>query len=120
MGYASCETMLTGGCQTQCTQPQGALFCDGQYVDTGNNLQQCISDLKSALNITVQASASGSCSGNQCMGEAQASASCSASGAGAAQAGGEGLLLAGMGFGLVAFARRARPALSRSRRAPRR
>src|SRR5438105_1420269 len=43
-GYANCEAMLTGGCQAQCTTPQGALFCDGQYVDTGNNLQQCISD----------------------------------------------------------------------------
>ena len=44
-GYANCEAMLTGGCQAQCTTPQGALFCDGQYVDTGNNLQQCISTI---------------------------------------------------------------------------
>jgi hypothetical protein len=119
MGYANCEAMLTGGCQAQCSTPQGALFCDGQYVDTGNNLQQCITDLKNALNITVQASASGNCSGNQCTGMAQASASCSASGAGGAQTGAASVLLAGMGFAFVAFARRARRAWSRGRRTTR-
>jgi hypothetical protein len=44
--YTSCEAKLTGGCQTQCQAQQGALFCDGQYIDAGGNLQQCIDALK--------------------------------------------------------------------------
>jgi hypothetical protein len=108
MGYANCEAMLSGGCTAQCMTPQGALFCDGNYVDTGNNLQNCIDELKSALNITVMASASGNCSGNQCMGQAQASASCIASDVGSGASGTGGLLFAGAGIGLVAFARRTR------------
>jgi hypothetical protein len=108
-GYAMCETMLTGGCQAQCTQPMGALFCDGQYVDTGNNLQMCIDELKAALNIQVMASASGSCMGNTCQGMASASASaCSVSGVGSKRAGAGGLLVGGLGIGLFAFARRTR------------
>jgi MYXO-CTERM domain-containing protein len=97
MGYASCETSLMGGCTAQCSQPNGALFCNGQYVDTGNNLQNCINDLKSALNIQVMGSAMGSCSGSQCTGQAQGSAKCSAS------PGNHGGGLA-IGFGVLGFA----------------
>jgi len=53
--YTSCETKLTGGCQTQCQAKAGALFCDGQYVDlasVSNNVQSCIDALKSK-NIVV-------------------------------------------------------------------
>ncbi len=68
-GYLSC----TGGCQAACQNTgQGGLFCNGQYVDVGNNLQSCITALKDELNIQVTGSAS--CSGNTC--QAQASASC--------------------------------------------
>jgi hypothetical protein len=75
-GYASCEANLTGGCQAQCQAPQGALFCDGQYVDVGNNLDKCVNDLKNLLNIQVSGYAYGSCSGNTCQGTAGGSASC--------------------------------------------
>ncbi len=74
-----CKAELEGGCKAKCQQPEGALFCDGQYVDTGNNLQACIDALKATLNIQVQGSASGECSGNQCTGEAEGSVSCAAS-----------------------------------------
>jgi hypothetical protein len=77
-GYASCESMLMGGCQTQCMTLKGALFCDGQFIDA-SNVDQCMSDLKALLNITVTASSSGSCSGNMCSGQAQAAASCDVS-----------------------------------------
>jgi MYXO-CTERM domain-containing protein len=73
-GYVDCEASMKGGCEAQCTQPDGALFCNGSYVDTGNNLQNCIDALKAELNITATGSAS--CSGNQCQAEGQASASC--------------------------------------------
>lgn len=75
----SCKAELEGGCKAKCQQPEGALFCDGQYVDTGNNLQECIDALKRTYNIQVQGSASGQCSGNQCTGEAEGSVSCAAS-----------------------------------------
>ena len=74
-----CKAELEGGCKAKCEQPEGALFCDGQYVDTGNNLQQCIDALKATYNIEVSGSASGQCSGNQCAGEAQGGVSCTSS-----------------------------------------
>jgi hypothetical protein len=79
----TCKADLEGGCKARCQQPEGALFCDGQYVDTGNNMQNCIDALRAALNIQVQGSASAECSGNQCTGEAEGSVSCAASPRGA-------------------------------------
>jgi MYXO-CTERM domain-containing protein len=35
-GFAECEAMLEGGCEAQCEKPEGAIFCDGQFVDAGN------------------------------------------------------------------------------------
>jgi hypothetical protein len=75
---ASCRVELEGGCKARCQQPEGALFCDGQYVDTGNNLQACIDALRATFDIRVEGSASAQCSGNQCTGEAEGSASCAA------------------------------------------
>jgi hypothetical protein len=80
--YASCTTRLQGGCTADCQKPDGALFCDGNYVDHGGNLNDCIAAIEAAIPIKVDASARGtaSCSGNSCMaeGDAQASAKCSA------------------------------------------
>jgi hypothetical protein len=72
-GYASCQAELQGGCEGACSG-DGALFCDGQYVDHGNNLQDCIDALRAELNIT--ASGSAQCSGNSCTAEGEAEASC--------------------------------------------
>ncbi len=104
--YASCKTSLSGGCKTQCEKPEGALFCDGNYVDTGDNLKNCIDALNAYLNIKVEASASGSssCDGGTCeaSGQAQAKISgCSASPSSLTV--GDGALLAGVG-GFFAFA----------------
>ena len=79
-GYLDCEASLTGGCTARCEEPDGALFCDGQYVDHGGNLDACIDALWNALDIEVDASARGSsmCTDGMCTaeGEAEASASC--------------------------------------------
>jgi hypothetical protein len=79
-GYASCETSLTGGCQTQCSKPDGALFCDGQYVDVGDQLDKCVEQLKSALNIEVKGYAYGdaNCSNGTCTANGEAGVSCMA------------------------------------------
>jgi hypothetical protein len=48
---ASCRTELKGTCEASCTGVDAALFCDGQYVDTGNNLQNCLDALKATLKL---------------------------------------------------------------------
>ena len=91
-----------GGCTAQCSAPMGALFCDGQYVDVGGDIESCLTDLKNLLNINVEGSAS--CSGDTCMAQASASTSCAAAPAGAPLSG--GLAVVGLGAIGAAFARR--------------
>ena len=76
-GYLKCEADVTGGCMTRCEAQRGALFCDGQFIDTGDKLDECIAALRAILNAKVDASASGSsdCSGGTCMAEGKASVS---------------------------------------------
>lgn len=88
---ADCEADLTGGCKVDCESEEGALFCDGQYVDHGDNLEQCLDALRN-LDVEVDVEAHGSAQG-------EASASCSvarpgAFGAGALRWSALGLLLA--------------------------
>lgn len=106
MGFASCEAKLQGGCTVACTQPKGALFCDGQWINT-TNLDQCVSDLEAVLHITVTASSSGSCTGNQCTGQAQAAATCDVGAPGDPALPG-GMLAAGLAVAAMAGWRRSR------------
>lgn len=76
----TCEADVQGGCRARCSNPKGALFCDGQFVDTGNNLENCIDALRAELNIQVDASGSADCTGNTCTAEGEVSVSgCSTS-----------------------------------------
>ena len=72
--YGSCETDVQGGCELDCQGQDGALFCDGQYVDHNNHLEECVAALRALLNIEVSghADSSSSCNGNTCMAEASA------------------------------------------------
>ena len=108
---AKCEVDLEGGCKVQCQKPEGALYRDGQYVDTGDNLKSCISALDAFLRSKVDVSASGSadCDNGACEAEGEASASCAASPMGASTGFGSMALLGG-GLGLVALIRRRRHA----------
>ena len=65
---ADCEAELQGGCDVACKSHDGALFCDGQYVDYGDNLKTCVDALKAAIHARVsgEAEAQSSCSGNSC------------------------------------------------------
>ena len=72
----NCEAELKGGCEVACQKPEGALFCDGQYVDDDGNLEECIAAIEAAIDGEVSYSASGSCKNGRCEGEAEASASC--------------------------------------------
>jgi len=75
-GFAECEARLEGGCKIDCDAEQGALFCDGQYVDHGGNLEECVAALKAAFDIEVEGYAEGECSNGKCQGEAGGSITC--------------------------------------------
>ncbi len=103
-GFVECETSLTGGCQTACAAPDGALFCDGQYVDVGDQLDKCIADLKSLLQIEVKGYAYGDaqCSGASCTAEGEAGFSCAQAGVTGESSGSAlGILGAIAAFGLA-------------------
>ncbi len=75
-GFIDCQAELSGGCEAHCTAPEGALFCDGNYVDYGNNLEECVLALQAAYNLEVDGYAEGMCSNGTCTGEAGGSLSC--------------------------------------------
>jgi hypothetical protein len=52
---------------------EGALFCDGNFVDTGDKLQDCVDGLKAVLDVHVmaQGTSSSSCTGDACMASAK-------------------------------------------------
>ncbi len=79
--YAECEVDLQGGCKAACDTQEGALFCDGDYVDYGNNLDNCIAALEAALDLQVEGYATGSasCEGGSCRAEGEAGVSCECS-----------------------------------------
>ena len=68
-GYVSCEANLQGGCEVQCDSGDGAMFCDGQYVQS-TNIDDCAAALAAAFDIEVQYYADAECSGNSCKAEA--------------------------------------------------
>lgn len=94
-GYADCKADLEGGCRVSCMRPEGALFCEGQYVDAGDNLQECVAALKALLDVMVYAEGDAGCVGNTCYAEGKVGCSCDAGG-------GPGDALAAA-FGLVAL-----------------
>lgn len=109
-GYANCEANYTGGCQTQCSLPTGALYCNingtgWQYINVNTtNLQACLTELSSTLNINIDASAAGSCNGGSCSGTA--SASCGQIAPGAVPPLTESVLGLGIGLGIAGAIRR--------------
>jgi hypothetical protein len=72
----SCVAELTGGCQAQCEKPEGAVFCDGEYVDAGNNAAECFDAIEAALDIEGYAHGDASCEGGTCTAEGEAGCSC--------------------------------------------
>lgn len=102
--YVKCTADIEGGCKVACESPKGALFCNNQYVDVGDNVDDCLNYLEN-LGLTVSASCDLSAGGAEC----SANIGCSATntlgssedrwGAGAIA----GLV---MGLGLVASRRR--------------
>lgn len=105
---AKCTADLKGGCTARCSQPQGALYCDGQYMDQDGNAETCINALKAQLNVKYSASGNAECSGGECKAEGEAAASCGTI-AGSRAVGGEfalGAGLLGLAFGVSRIRRR--------------
>lgn len=79
---ANADVTCTTDCRASCEKPNAAIFCDGQYIDHGGNLDSCLSAIEATVtaNIKYDATSSGSasCANGTCQaeGEAEASASC--------------------------------------------
>lgn len=108
--YVKCETEVSGGCKVRCQQPEGALFCNSNYVDAGNNLDDCIDALRAkfAINVDVSARGSAECSNGQCTAEGEAEASCAVAEPGRCgpSPSRAGWVLGGLGLGLALSLRR--------------
>lgn len=103
-----CYAKLQGGCEAQCEEPGGAIFCNGQYVGA-SDVDACIDWLLENYEIEVNASARGEvtcdlsgCEGN---GNANAGFACATAPVGAA-AGGSGAAAALLAMVGGWFARR--------------
>jgi MYXO-CTERM domain-containing protein len=106
--YAQCKVDVQGGCMGECQTMEGALFCDGEYVDHGDNLAECVEAIELIITAEVDGYAEGSssCDGASCKAEGKAGVSCAATpGEKSAGAGFAGLLGATM---LLASRRRNR------------
>ncbi|MBW2529242.1 MAG: hypothetical protein JRI23_34015 [Deltaproteobacteria bacterium] len=51
-----CTAELEGGCEVDCQQPEGALFCDGQYVPV-QDLPTCVEYLVDNFSVELEAEA---------------------------------------------------------------
>lgn len=44
--HVDCTADLKGGCEVQCKEPDGALFCNGQYVNVTGSFDDCLRQLE--------------------------------------------------------------------------
>lgn len=72
-GYAECKVEIEGECKADC-MGDGALYCDGEYIDHGGNLEECVNALKALFDIEVSGYAS--CDGNSCEAGGEATLTC--------------------------------------------
>jgi hypothetical protein len=73
--FGSCETQVVEECRNECTTTGAAIFCSGQFLATGGNLQACADQLRAtfdvSLDVQAQGTASGQCDGDRCSGTAE-------------------------------------------------
>jgi MYXO-CTERM domain-containing protein len=100
-GYLDCKADLEVDCEVACEAPEGALFCEGQYVDHGDNLANCIEALQQGFEAEVEGYAEA-----EAEGEASAEASCAYAPGLAGRGSGALLSLLGLAGAFVARRRR--------------
>ena len=76
-GYLECEAELEGGCQVACEEPEGAIFCDGQWINT-TDLESCADAIIASFDVEITGYADASCEGNTCTAEAGCTSTCAA------------------------------------------
>jgi uncharacterized protein (TIGR03382 family) len=91
-----CTAELQGGCEYDCRQPEGALFCDGQYIAV-QDLPACLQYLYENFEINVEAEAS-----------AEANISCAAAPNGFTDGSALYMMMAGLGLAAARLRRRRR------------
>ncbi|MBN1605724.1 MAG: hypothetical protein JW940_03785 [Polyangiaceae bacterium] len=88
-----------GGCKARCKRPEGAMFCDGEFIDDGGHLAECYDAIEAWVESHVQISGSSDfeaeCKNGECRAQGQAKGSVKASCAAAPgrPANGAGLLV---------------------------
>lgn len=100
---ASCTSKLQGGCKAKCESPEGAVKCDGEYVDNNGNAQACLDALTAwtaQINASASGSATASCKNGKCEASAEGEAEASCATAPGPRAGGAAFALGA--FGLIA------------------
>lgn len=111
-GYVDCE----GGCKAKCERPEGAMFCDGEFVDDGGHLKECYDALKGWVESHIEVKGSSQfdsgCENGVCTaeGEAQGEVKASCAVTPGRPASGAGLLVGlFLGAGALLGRRRSRP-----------
>lgn len=61
----NCSAELRGGCEVACDSPEGALFCDGQYINV-LNLDDCLAYLASNFEVKAEARVEGKATISAC------------------------------------------------------
>jgi MYXO-CTERM domain-containing protein len=105
----SCYADLKGGCDVQCQDPSGALFCNDQYVAAGD-IDACITYIQDNYNgeVNVEARGEVTCDLNGCLSSTDTKLGyCSVSNIGALAGGTGGVAAAALALG-AALARRRR------------
>lgn len=102
---AECTGDLQGSCETRCDDPQGAIFCDGQFVDA-DDMQACV-DWLASQDVEVDGWAEGqvTCDGNECVGTGTAGCTCTTGPGQPGNAAGA-LFLGAVTLGTIAWRRR--------------
>jgi hypothetical protein len=100
----SCMADVEGGCSVACSKPEGAIFCNGQYVNA-TSVEQCITYLATkGLQVDVSARAQATCDLSGCKGAGTATGCAASPGSNA----GFGGALAVIGLAAAAGVMRAR------------
>lgn len=112
-GKVECTARVKGGCEVQCQAQEGALFCNGQYIDHDDQLQECVDALRAAVeaHVMIETSGESMCANGTCTasGRAKVKSDCAVLDPGAANSSGASSWLAGIAIGLgVLLSRRRR------------
>ena len=111
-GYAQCEAELRGGCEAECETSGGVASCDGEYIDHGGRLEDCLESIEATITAHIDGYAefqsSSSCEGGSC--EASASGEAGVSCSVAPGFGGNAMTGAWVGLGLLGLGLRRRRA----------